>query len=347
MAGNFQPVMAGKLTLDGEVPVYSSDETAPVPDLRARARSPRPGPARGNGDRARKCAADRCTAMSPQLPHGRRIFPRRFHTCGFSTATRSGLPVGRQRCNARPVGFDHLILCRDLAAAGQDPRRLAREAAAGKLVRVRHGAYTDRAYWNALDDWQRYGLRVTALNRTAAAPCTFGQETSGLLWGLALVHCPRKLHVLTPPSNGGRSRHDVRRHFGDPQQETKVIGEFKVTVKGRTAIDLAIRLPFAYSVAVIDSCLRPPPRDAAGSESICWKRKRAIGPAVDILELRRIAGELTSVSKRNRAAAVIDFGTGHSDSAGESISGEYAHSGLPGPGAPTRACDPGRSEGTY
>ncbi len=220
--------------------------------------------------------------------------------------------------------FSRLILSSDLASVGQDPRRLCREAAAGRLVRVRHGVYIEVDHWKDLNDWGRYGVRAAAFSGSTAAPPTYSLHTAGLLWGLWLVGCPEYLHAVTDFKAGGRSRPGLKRHIGHTDAGVTTIFGFRVTDKARTAVELMTRLPFAHAVAVADSSRRTRV-DALDEAQIEWKRDLPLGPPPDIDELHAAIRRLPSMAKRQRAEAVLDFSSGLSESAGESISRANMH----------------------
>ncbi|WP_434618387.1 type IV toxin-antitoxin system AbiEi family antitoxin domain-containing protein [Arthrobacter sp. A5] len=233
------------------------------------------------------------------------------------------------------MDYHGLIFCSEVAAVGQDPRNLARRAKAGQLVRVRRGVYVDGGTWKGADTWQRYGLRAEAFNRTVAVAPTFSLQTSGLLWGLALLGCPKDLHVLTSFQQGGRSLAGVKRHFGSMDARLTELGEFRTTDKARTAVELMARLPFAQAVAVADSCRRIRVAPAPWADSVAgperralivdWKRDTPLGPPVSLDELRAAALELPSRAKIERATAVLEFSSDLSESAGESMSRANIH----------------------
>lgn len=222
------------------------------------------------------------------------------------------------------MSFSRLILSSDLASVGEDPRRLCREASAGRLVRVRHGVYIEMDHWRTLDDWGRYGVRAAAFNGSSVAPPIYALHTAALLWGLWLVGCPEYLHAVTDFKAGGRSRPGVMRHIGSVDTCVTTIFGFRVTDKARTAVELISRLPFAQAVAVADSSRRNRV-DAVNDYRISWKRDRRLGPPLGIGELQAVIRQLPSKANRQRAEAVLNFSSDLSESAGESISRANMH----------------------
>ncbi|WP_427016786.1 hypothetical protein ACQCSX_19085 [Pseudarthrobacter sp. P1] len=227
----------------------------------------------------------------------------------------------------------YLILCSDLDSVGQDARRLSREAAAGRLVRIRRGAYVARGQWDAASARERYGTRVLAYNRTTAVQPVFALETAAVAWGLWLVGTPTELHLRTQFSGGGRSTRGIRRHLLPLDAEAEPLGELLVLPKAHTAVELAARLPFAKAVAVVDSsrrALREPAADPRLGPG--WAAESLLGDPVQPAELQALAEQLPSAAMVRRALRVVEFSTHLAESAGESISRATIHIlGFPAP----------------
>lgn len=227
----------------------------------------------------------------------------------------------------------YLILCSDLDSVGQDPRRLSREASAGRLVRVRRGAYVAREQWAGASAREQYGTRVLAYNRTTTAQPVFALETAAVAWGLWLVGTPTELHLRTRFSGGGRSTRGVRRHLLGLDAEAVSLGEVTVLPKAHTAVELAARLPFAKAVAVVDSSQRVQREPAVDPHmGPGWAAETLMGDPVKLEELRALAEQLPSAAMVRRALRVIEFSTHLAESAGESISRATIHIlGFPAP----------------
>ncbi|WP_214425268.1 hypothetical protein [Paenarthrobacter sp. DKR-5] len=212
-----------------------------------------------------------------------------------------------------------LILNRDLEAAGQDSRKLAREAAAGRLVRVTRGAYAPSDAWNRLESWEQHRWRLIATARSATSRPTFCRESAAVLWGLPRYRLPRAIHAVTTFEAGGRSRGGIRRHL--LREDLGGAAELEgcaVTSKLQTVLDLAVTLPFAWAVAVADAARR---EDAAVQ-----------GEPLELEELLSAARTLPSAAKIRRALAVFEFSSPLAESAGESVSRAYAYlAGFPAP----------------
>jgi hypothetical protein len=238
-----------------------------------------------------------------------------------------------------------LIMPGDLLRVGQDPRRLDRMAQRKVLTRVRRGAYVTSKEWEAMSGIARHGLSVEAFTRTTAAPPVLCRQSAALLWGLWVVGTPQEVHVLTADNAGGRSRNGIRRHLGSLDAGVCSLGTLLLTDKLRTTIELVTTLPFIYAVAVCDSSVRnpdgadafanqftPPGTGAANPRPLVWQPDCPQGPALAKDDLLAAAVRLPSMAARNRATAVINFSSGLSESAGESISRAQMHLlGFPSP----------------
>ncbi|RAN77622.1 hypothetical protein B5P43_19430 [Bacillus sp. SRB_336] len=223
-----------------------------------------------------------------------------------------------------------MVLPSDVEFAGRDSRLLARLCNIGRHVRVRRGVYAEASEWYPLDELSQYGLRAVAFQLTTKRPPIFCRNTAALLWGLWTIGTPQKLHVLTEEAGGGRSRGDITRHFGRVDDGVVRCGPLLLTDKLTTTMELITRLKFEQAVAVCDSGLhvakypRPvnvfPPVDFPASDhEPVWSVDEPQGTPLSKPDLLTAAESLSSQSARNRAVAVIEFASGLSGSAGESL----------------------------
>lgn len=224
-----------------------------------------------------------------------------------------------------------LILPSDLELAGQDSRLLARLRAKGRYVRVRRSVYTEAAEWMELDEPSRYGLRAAAFQLTTRRPPIFCHTTAALLWGLWVMGVPENLHVLTEESGGGRSRGDITRHLRRQGDGVVRCGHLLLTDKLTTTVELIARMKFEHAVAVCDSSMHAVRYAKSGNlftplgapaidHDPRWNTDTPQGPPLLKSDLLNAADSLPSKSARNRAVAVVEFASGLSGSAGESIS---------------------------
>lgn len=229
------------------------------------------------------------------------------------------------------MGTPRLILPSDMELAGQDSRLLARLCNSGRYVRVRRSVYTEATEWNALDEPSQYGLRAAAFTLATKQPPIFCLATAALLWGLWTSGTPEKLHVVTDQAGGGRSRGDTTRHLGPLDAGVVRCGPLLLTDKLTTTLGLVTRLKFEQAVAVCDSSLYEAryPRQSnvflpvdvpATDHDPVWNNDEPQGLPLLKSDLLNAADSLPSKAAYTRAVAVIDFASGLSGSAGESIS---------------------------
>ncbi|MHA7303862.1 hypothetical protein ACX80E_01225 [Arthrobacter sp. TMN-49] len=236
-----------------------------------------------------------------------------------------------------------LILPSDLEIVGQDRRKLVASCNKGELTRLRRGVYVGSAEWAALSPLQQHGLRALAFQQLAARPPVLCHATSALLWGLWIVGTPRRLHVMTEVTTGGRSENGVVRHRGSLTEGVVRCGPFLLTDKLTTVMQLILSLQFSQAVAVCDASLRTPERThalnrfaPADTEALpghpLWQSTYPQGLPLRLAELAAAADLLPSKAARVRALAAINFASALSGSAGESISRARMHMfGFPAP----------------
>lgn len=108
-----------------------------------------------------------------------------------------------------------VYLRKTLLAQGHDDRSIGRLLADGTLVRVRRGAYADRATVEVLDAAGRHGLKARAVVQAAKTRVVLS-HVSGLpeydapTWGFDLSD----VHVTRPDGKAGRHEAGVQQHCG-------------------------------------------------------------------------------------------------------------------------------------
>ncbi len=227
--------------------------------------------------------------------------------------------------------YPRLIRAADVRRLGQDPATLARWCRQGELERVYHGSYVTAVEWQQLSRVEQYGLGVSAFNEAVTRPAVLCHASAALLWGLWIVGVPGRTHVVTETRTSGRSTKNIARHVGSLSESIVRCGPFLLTDKLRTTMALISELAFPYAVAICDSALRQPVArqqvnafrpigTLPGAEEPSWTTDGPQGPALSVDELRLAAAKLPTRAARNRVNAVINFASGLSGSAGESIS---------------------------
>ena len=209
----------------------------------------------------------------------------------------SGLLIAaRGHQAASPLGADALI----------------RAERAGRVRRLRRGAYVGVDHWDALDDTARHALVVRAA-LSAQPGALVSHRSAAALLGLPIVG-PRDdaVHLTVPAGSGGRSTPGARRHqWAGPVSERRVDG-IRVTSPARTLVDLGCGAGLLTAVVAGDAALRTGLVSAADLES-------------ELVAL----GTCRGIRTARRAVALMD---GLAESPGESLSRvRMAELGLPMP----------------
>jgi hypothetical protein len=222
-----------------------------------------------------------------------------------------GMPVAsvtHTHLLAAVVRRDGLILASDAAAVGLK-RELRTEMEGSGVVRVRWGVYMPTAAWNGLTPEGRYLTRIRACALMSEQQPTFSHYSAAAIWGLPRVGAwPESVHLLIPPTTGGRSRNRVVRHADDGSAEVVERDGLRVTSPATTAVAMARILPFPEAVAMIDKTIHVPRYGSAlASRSELDAAVGALGTSARLLG-------------RSSAQRAAQFATTLSGSCGESIS---------------------------
>jgi hypothetical protein len=200
-----------------------------------------------------------------------------------------------------------LILARERIQHGLTSKQLASACGSGALVRIRHGVYVDGASWQALEEWERYRVRVRAAAETLMVPTVFAWHSAASVWGIPTIGHRHPVHALTMKNDGGRSRAGVKRHYAASAGLEVVRREgLLVTGRVRTVLDLAAFTPFAEAVVPVDHVLKADP--AQGLPALT---KETLLAGID--------GNYTAAAEL-RIRLAVEFGDARSGSAGESYS---------------------------
>lgn len=229
-----------------------------------------------------------------------------------------------------------LIFPADLQLIGQDRRALVGLCNKGELFRVRRGVYAPTAEWTRLRPMQQYGLQARAMQHAARVQPVFAHATAGLLWGLWTVGTPEELHTMTEVTTRGCNANGVARHRGSLTEGVVRCGQFLLTDKLTTVMQLILSLDFPHAVAVCDSSLQitarnrtynrfGAPQDEPLTNEPLWQSSYPQGLPLRREELVAAVASLPSKAARSRALAVINFASALSGSAGESLSRAKMH----------------------
>jgi len=197
-----------------------------------------------------------------------------------------------------------------LVAEGADYQGLAKQARAGGLHRVRHGAYSTAL---PLDAVERHRGAIDGTWPLFGDRSVLSHASAGVVHGLPVRESELTLVHLTRPAGGhGRVGSCVHVHYAplsDP--EIVQINGHRVTSLERTAADLARCAPYERSVAVVDAALHLG-ADAEEIGRVLRAQRRWHGVPV--------------------ARCALAFADGRAESVGESISRvQIVQCGLPAP----------------
>ena len=202
-------------------------------------------------------------------------------------------------------GHTELVLRRDAVSTGWSDEELGRFARAGRLSRVRRGAYVDgQLPANAV---ARHALLIAATLGALRRPAVVSHQSAAVLLGLPLWNAPLdRVHVTRDPPASSQAAGPLRCHVARLRDdEVTTVGGFHVTDVGRTVLDLARSLPFEAAVVTLDAALH----EGLLPRELVEKR------------LFDIAGTRGS----RHAARVVRFADARSGSVGESRSRVVLH----------------------
>jgi hypothetical protein len=147
-----------------------------------------------------------------------------------------------------------VILRRDAVAAGCDDNTLARLVRAGRIVRIRQGAYALAGLWQRASAVDRHRMLSAAVLRQYDDHIVLSHvsalvEQGGPTWGTDLDD----VHV-THLSGGGRRTAKVVHHEGGCRvgDVTRDDRGFWITAPGRTVLDTAGGVPVEVGVCIAD-----------------------------------------------------------------------------------------------
>jgi very-short-patch-repair endonuclease len=204
----------------------------------------------------------------------------------------------------------------ELLRGGFSRARINSLVQTGALISLHYGVYvTEDA---AMQLRQLSGgellMRAAAVLATSGTSAVVSHETAAELHGLDLPRTPPEVAITRPPGQGSRSgKTGVRVHVARlPASHVGSRVAIPLTTVARTVVDLARSQDFASGVVVADSAL--------------YKRLTSKG------EMQRVLTELGRSPGAARAADVVEFSDGRSESPLESLARvTFRDCGLPAP----------------
>ncbi|TWX36309.1 type IV toxin-antitoxin system AbiEi family antitoxin domain-containing protein [Frigoribacterium sp. ACAM 257] len=228
-----------------------------------------------------------------------------------------------------------LLTAKEARVGVGDSRALQRDAAAGRLVRIAHGAYVETDRWSSLLPRQRFVYRIAAAQRTAVRPIVFSHAAAAAPWGLPWWGAPPGLVEVTDPAARTSRAHRLTRvhalplagdvvdvdvdvdggdgvgvHDGD-SDFVEHLG-VRLTSVGRTCADVLLDHRSLDATVVVDAALHLELTDPVRIAAFLDRRPAARAHA-----------------RARRTLGACDPGA---DSAGESVSRVFVHGfGFPAP----------------
>lgn len=153
-----------------------------------------------------------------------------------------------------PARLPSVVLARDLPRGVLDA-----EVKAGRLVRVRRGAYLSRTDLPGDSPDARLQLalaRIAAVAACIGPSAVVSHQSAALVWGLPTWHLPTTVHLLHPVRRSGRSAADVTwHHCRPPDRLTTAFSGLRITSLEQTVVDCLTTAPPLDAVVVADAAL--------------------------------------------------------------------------------------------
>jgi predicted transcriptional regulator of viral defense system len=191
---------------------------------------------------------------------------------------------------------------------------LAREASAGRLVRLARGVYLPAQIWQDLDLGSRYRSVIHAAvgGKLQAGELVHGVSACAL-WRLPLLApWPDSVHTVSAHRGGGKRSGQVIRHTTARPHPGTLLDGLPVTTLARTVAETAAKVEFSAGVVIADAASRGTVAHPAG-------RGLAARPPVQRSELLAEAAMIPVHHGRTRALRAVAFADARADSPGESL----------------------------
>jgi hypothetical protein len=156
-----------------------------------------------------------------------------------------------------PLGLGPVMLRAELLDAGVTDRELSRLVRAGELHRLRRGAFTTGAHWEAAESAARHAMLARAVLKQARTEVVLGHvsalpEYGAPTWGVPLD----VVHLIRKDQRAGRKERGVRQHQGvllDGDVVTR--NGVEVTSADRTPLDITTLAGVEASLVVMNHFL--------------------------------------------------------------------------------------------
>ncbi|MBB6628927.1 type IV toxin-antitoxin system AbiEi family antitoxin domain-containing protein [Nocardioides sp. KIGAM211] len=149
------------------------------------------------------------------------------------------------------------MLRRELLAVGFDDRAIARQVKHGQWIRIRHGAYVDRAAYSALQQDAKHAVRARAVLKAAKVDAVLSHasalwEYDAPTWGVDLTD----VHLTRLDKEAGRPEAGVRQHCGTVLPgDVEVRNDVPVTSATRLALDMITVVDVEVALVIVNHLL--------------------------------------------------------------------------------------------
>ena len=179
---------------------------------------------------------------------------------------------------------------------------IRRRARSGELLRIAHGRYVDARTWEGLRAEQRHHLLVRSLVDRIRPAFVVSHLSAAAVLGVPYLHTwPERVHLIRPGQDARTTNATFIVHADlDPTMRASwrfPLDSLVVTGFDRTAVDLALTLPFLDAVVALDRLMLLGADREQVAAGIARRGRRG----------------------RRRASRAVEFADGAADSAAESV----------------------------
>lgn len=197
---------------------------------------------------------------------------------------------------------DRIVLSTTREADVNRARILVRDAARGRALRLRPGAYARRDDWDGGTELARHLARADAVDVAARSEVVFSHRTAAALWGIPLLGgLDGPVHVRAGAASGRRTRDGVVRVTGSfPADHIRGVAGLLATSPALTALDLAAAGSVLDGLVAVEHVLHP-----ANGHDVALETLRALhDPRRPYRNCRRVDEVLDFASARS--ASVLE-----------------------------------------
>ena len=149
-----------------------------------------------------------------------------------------------------------IIVVRGRSHTDGERSALRRDQARGRLRRVGHGAYVERAAFDGLSPEEQHVVRMRAITALSDRPVVFSHWSAAVLHGLPVLWARLMTVHVTVARTAARSRAGVTGHvFGLQESEIVMFRGLLFTSAERAVVDIAGAAPFEEGVMAADGLL--------------------------------------------------------------------------------------------